>query len=1050
MRTYFYCLAIVLLSGITLLSGCSKKPRKIMVFIGTAGDASSASTGVQAILKLGKDNDFTVDTTSDAGWFLEDTLKNYSAIAFLNTGGGSLNNYQQADLERYIQAGGGYVGIHAATGVNDWGWYGRLTGGANHPRAFQHDFDGGRVWYTDSEAYGNSGYMKHLLSGIDYAIGDNSLHYNKATTLRVPEEDRFTKTPLIQGVFTEPTEMTILPNLDILVAQRRGEILIYKHDTKTIEQAGLLDVYWKTLHTPGVNAEEGLLGIQADPDFADNHYIYVFYSPADTSVNRLSRFTLTNDRIAPSTEKILFQFYAQREICCHTGGSIAFGQDHNLFVSTGDNSTPFDEPNTPYASHGYAPLDDRPGHIQYDSRRTAGNSNDLRGKILRIRVKSDGSYEIPDGNLFPKGEPLTRPEIYVMGDRNPYRISVDKKNGYLYWGEVGPDAGQDSLDTRGPRGYDEINQARKAGYFGWPLFVGDNYPYHRHDYGTNTNGPAFDPAKPVNDSRNNTGLRDLPPAQPAFIWYPYAESPEFPQLGSGGRCAMAGPVFYSDLYPQETRMPDYYNGKLFMYDWTRGWFKVVTMRSNGDFDKMEPFMEHTHFNAPIDVEMGPDGRLYILEYGNGWFTKNADDGIFRIDYNGGNRPPHIDRISVSKTSGSLPLNVIVRVSATDPENDYLSYVYDMGDGHRIETQARSIHYSYTTPGDFSVSVEAKDAENDPVKSESVKLYAGNEVPTVHVRVQGNQTFYFPGTPVHYAVDVRQEEDPGSTADTNNLVVSANYREGTGQAEVPQGDQQLSIVVEGKNLMLSQDCKTCHKVNEKSIGPAFEEVAKRYQKDPGMVSYLVQKVTKGGSGKWGDVAMPAHPSLKEADLRKIIGWIQTLSGAAKLTKSLPAKGTVDPTMHQPPKDNGILVIAASYTNEGGQQVKPLTGSGAVSLKNSRMTFAKAGDMGTQLSRQAMDLSTVTSVEMGIQRTTQAAEGNAFELHLDSAAGRKIGTFDFARVIKATDKELFTQTVKASIDPVTDGKMHHLYIVPASRAADLSAEPIPAAYIQFFNK
>ena len=56
--------------------------------------------------------------------------------------------------------------------------------------------------------------------------------------------------------------------------------------------------------------------------------------------------------------------------------------------------------------------------------RTAANTNDLRGKILRIRVKDDGSYEIPEGNLFAPGTAKTRPEIYVMGDRNPYRISV--------------------------------------------------------------------------------------------------------------------------------------------------------------------------------------------------------------------------------------------------------------------------------------------------------------------------------------------------------------------------------------------------------------------------------------------------------------------------------------------------------------------------------------------------------------------------------------------------------------------------------------------------
>ena len=117
-----------------------------------------------------------------------------------------------------------------------------------------------------------------------------------------------------------------------------------------------------------------------------------------------------------------------------------------------------------YVNNGFAPLNDLPGHEQYDARRSSGNTNDLRGKIMRIRVKDDGTYEIPEGNLFPKGTDKTRPEIYVMGNRNPYRISVDQKNSNLYWGEVGPDANDDSFATRGPRGYDEVNQARKAGF----------------------------------------------------------------------------------------------------------------------------------------------------------------------------------------------------------------------------------------------------------------------------------------------------------------------------------------------------------------------------------------------------------------------------------------------------------------------------------------------------------------------------------------------------------------------------------------------------------
>ena len=436
------------------------KPR-ILVFSKTAAYRhESISVGKAAIIKLGKENGFIVDTTENENYFHEDSLKKYSAVVFLNTTGNVLNHPQQVSFERYIQAGGGYAGIHAAADTEyDWAWYGKLAGayflshpkiqdanmevlnhnhastkhlsekwmkkdewynykeinpeikvlinldeksyeggtnGNRHPIAWYHEFDGGRSFYTGmghtNESYSDPTYLKHILGGIKYAMGNNAvLNYSKAKTPRIPEENRIVKTVLTTGTLFEPTEMTILPNLDILLVQRRGEIMLYKESTKSITQVGNLDTYSQT-SVKGVNAEEGILGIAADPDFKNNNYVYIFYSPKDTSVNRLSRFKFVNDKLDNSSEKIVLQFYSQREICCHTGGSIAFGPDGLLYLSSGDNSTPFDVPKQQFVNKGYGPMDNRPGLEQYDAGRSSGNTNDLRCKIMRISVKPDGSY----------------------------------------------------------------------------------------------------------------------------------------------------------------------------------------------------------------------------------------------------------------------------------------------------------------------------------------------------------------------------------------------------------------------------------------------------------------------------------------------------------------------------------------------------------------------------------------------------------------------------------------------------------------------------------
>ena len=210
-------------------------------------------------------------------------------------------------------------------------------------------------------------------------------------------------------------------------------------------------------------------------------------------------------------------------------------------------------------------------------------------KFFAFIPMPDATYSIPDGNLFAKGTPKTRPEIYIMGDRNPWRPSVDSKTGWLYWGEVGPDANEDSKTTR--MGMDEFNQARGPGYFGWPYFIGENVGYPMYDYIHDSVYPPQDPAKPVNHSVNNTGITELPPAQPAFISYPYRNSEKYPLVGSGGRCAVGGPVYRRSNFTNARRpWPGYYEGKWIVADLSRGWIMAISMKENGDYKSMEKFL----------------------------------------------------------------------------------------------------------------------------------------------------------------------------------------------------------------------------------------------------------------------------------------------------------------------------------------------------------------------------------------------------------------------------------------------------------------------------
>lgn len=1099
------------------------KGKKVLVFSKTVKFRhSSIPQGIRCVEALGRKYDFTVDATENSAAFTEDNLRKYKAVIFLSTTGDVLNDSQQAAFERYIQAGGGYVGIHAAADTEyDWPWYGKFVGGwflshpgnpnvrtgnmtvrdknhpataelpttfkrtdefydyknvnpdikvlitvdeksygdarmnagENHPMAWYHEFDGGRMFYT---AYGHTDetfmeplFLQHLWGGLRWASAGLPLDYKKAKTQRAPEENRFSRQTIDEKLY-EPTELAVR-NGKVFYTQRRGEIRYY--DPKKSSKV-------KSLDTVKVykEFEYGLMGINLDPKFEDNHWMYLYYSPsaekygADTA-NRLVRvkFDPANEKINWNSEQVLLRVPVKRDGCCHTGGSIEFDKAGNLYLSTGDDTNPFD-------SDGFSPSDGRQGRRGYDARATSSNTNDYRGKILRIKPNDDGTagYSIPEGNLFKKGTDKTLPEIYVMGNRNPYRISVDQHTGYLYWGEVGPDAGNDK-EGRGPRGYDEVNQARQAGYFGWPLFIADNRAYNQYDFEKKKSGEQYNPAKPINDSPHNTGIKELPAAQKPLIFYPYADSPEFGEIvGKGGRNAMAGPVFYAEDYDANSKVkfPDFYQGKFFSYDWIRDYINIVTMKPNGDLQSIERFLPDWKFSHPIDMQFDRDGSLYVLEYGPNWFAQNDEARLTRIVYNAGNRPP-VAVASASKEAGAVPLQVTFSSRGSmDYEGDALTYEWTIA-GKKFKTPTAT--HTFTKPGTYKAMLKVTDAAGNS-SQKSLEVVAGNELPKVELAVQGNQTFYFNNQPVTYEVKVSDKED-GSLATKKipeeDVMVNINFLEGYDKTIIAQGHQMNTSFSTGKRLMDLSDCKACHAIDKKSIGPSYRDVAKKY-KGQDVQNRLITKVINGGAGVWGEQPMSAHPQLNRADVGEMIKYILSLNDQKKMSQ--PVKGNYVP---QDNGKNGTYIFAASYTDRGKGAIAPQTVQKTATLRSSKVP-ALSGDVskyiqttnsrelkkklavattsGSYIGFKSIDLTNIGSLVFDAVTVPGKAAGGTVEVRLGSPTGKVIG--------QATIRE--TGEVKANLSNVPATRSNDVYLVFVNTAANPDQDLFALDSIEFQKK
>jgi len=838
---------------------------------------------------------------------------------------------------------------------------------------------------------------------------------------------RFERQVLATG-FDRPMELEVATDGRIFVVEQGGEVLARPAGGEEFETVLELDVFQEQ--------ENGLLGVALDPDFDANGWIYLLYSPKDHMGQMLSRFVVDGIAIDPGSERVVMSWLEQRRECCHHGGSLEFDGQGNLFISTGDNTNPF-------GSSGFAPIDERPGRFPWDAQRTSADTMTFGGKVLRIRPRPDGGYDVPPGNLFDDPT-VGRPEIYVMGCRNPWRISIDRETGYLYWGDVGPDAGGDG--DRGSRGFDELNQAKGPGFFGWPLFIGDNRAYANWDFELEHLGPRFDPARPVNESPFNAGARVLPPAQPAWIWYPYGDSEEFPELGSGGRTACAGPVYHHDpSSTSPTRFPEELDGVLFFFEWSRHWIKLAHLVGDSELERLADFPGEHEFLRPVDMLFGPGGELFVLEYGTTWGT-NEDSRLSRFDYVRGNRRPRAVA-SADRTAGAVPMTVQLSSEGTvDRDGDPLAYRWVLQPAGELLSTEPHPTLELELEGDHVLELEVRDPDGER-STARLPLQVGNDPPLVRFKAPADGGFFDPEQVFEYVVQVSDLEDGDSEGDADiawwmeNVFVEARFLPGPPPAR--DGGTPGEKDPPGLAAMKLSDCFNCHALDRQVTGPAFLEIAARYAGEEGALEASLQRVREGSTGVWGESQMLPHADLEPATLRAMVEWVYGLDQAEPASSVLQPGfvGEISPrAIHDEGEASGTFVLEATYTDTGGETASPLVGSDRRILRTHKVeaehfswrsgnqsldsdtatggTFIGAIEANSFLAFEGVDLVGIPRVRC---RVSSAGKGATVELRAGGVDGALIGSFEM--VPNGAWEEWFEVEV-ALTDP---GGLQDLFVV-----------------------
>jgi glucose/arabinose dehydrogenase/chitodextrinase len=496
---------------------------------------------------------------------------------------------------------------------------------------------------------------------------------NRTTSAGVPvttSNPVFVNETVVPGI-TAATTIAFLPGGRMLVGELTEKIWVVQPGANQADQNPFLSL-------PNANqlvGEQGLMDILPDPNFAQNGFYYVYYTrgaSGSQNHNGVSRFTASGNGTVAGSEVRLWED-PQVAGVEHHGGALAFGADGKLYITQGD---------------------------QFSGGQPAQELDNYRGKVLRIN--KDGS--IPSDNPFNDGAGPNREEIWAMGLRNPFRMSVDPVTGRMYIADVGGNVPDSS--------YEEVNLGARGANYGWPQCEG------------------------------SCGL-------PGFT------DPLYAYPHSGRDASITGGVVY-----RGTQFPSEYRGSYFFADYVQNTISRLKFDANGNVSKAIHFwpasglQDTEEAGDPVKFVEGPDGSLYYVDIGfNDAHTPNPAS-IRRIRYIAGNQPPTAV-VSANPTSGPAPLPVAFSsVGSGDPEGVPVTYSWTFGDGG-TSTQANPSH-TYQSAGQYTARLTVSDGVNTTV-SNSLTIRVGSP-PTATILAPGDGSLFRAGDAINYSGSATDPDD----------------------------------------------------------------------------------------------------------------------------------------------------------------------------------------------------------------------------------------------------------------------------------------------------